>query len=746
MKLLLFLLTLLTLPLSGYEFKSLKGLAHQDFFDFFDGKEEVDEMLAEMGLWTDDRLPKGFWQIDDADKETRALVEENRTPKHRKGFEVILPSKEELPKSGWLHFSFGSSVCYSFTSRDVLLKFGSETPLMFVIETNSVGVVGSNPWADHPAQQAFEVLLTRMEADRLAGILLRLGLMKTKERVDDAEASGWSSTADGSATLHLFETGKEGTQLLFGIVWSTGSIKKRWAGEFSDANASASFIELLLTEGLKSVWARSEEMAPQGMDTPDLERLSERISKETRETTLKTLKKFFEEDRKFQLPAGFLRECVSIVGEDAMVDLRGDLDRLTTTISEEPGKVEKALLKIWDKFLPPGEPMDPGDPFREEEGLDVEAEEDRLNDLIHFHRGFVLRESLELARAKLNLVGRENYLVVEVQKKGRLAQWALGSLGRNYRDAWLAEMSQQFREAQDAEGRLMIFETITGVDAEAGKVLISTLNEKRFEELMIPIAAFRLEHQPSKLPAMFPKMVKLLLEGALEDYQRNRLTVLLAKMPLEGVPAIERRNLIIQQFSDPPFWSTAETRFRAFAELPAEAGDMEFLWSRQMFPEQDVELAIRLLRSRVIDPDEQRSHLERLMKHQIANQVSEVDKLVQVCLAFDLRKFASEIADLATQGPDEQGGERFHSARFLTALWSEQDPETLAKMWIDWMAIHTWGLDDDYFPMPLLKKRCREVVGKLNGGERGKWIEEAISFHVEFRFEPQAAAWLRSLK
>lgn len=733
-------LLLLSLPLPGVEFKGLKGGSHQAYREFFTGKRNVeDSFLHSLGNWLDDRLPEGFWEIKDPKKAALAMIEANRSEIHRKHYDIGFRDDEALPKSGWLYFHFGSSSCYSYSSRDVLLGFGDSGPSMLVVESNSPGVVGHNPWADLSGSQAFEVPLTTDELAFASRVLLWLGRLEAREIGDPPNQGFGSSTADGFVTLDIHENGKAPRQAIAGTAWVSGSIKARWVGNFMGSeDAIASLMDLFIEKGLSEKWQRPEPISAHSLMTLAEDRIKARVSAETIELTGRLLKRIFAMDRESELPARFLQSCLEVTGNHGLVELRSDLQKMRSTIPEKADPEEKELERLLERGL-----RNP-DPFNSN-GEDGEIE-DELLDKLQFHRGHTLREVLNRSLRKLEMIGNEEALVAEVQNEGDLIQWALGTLARDHRDAWIAEMFQQFREARDPESRKMIFETLTAVGRETGRLLISTLDAKLYQELLLEIATFRKMNEPEKLAGMYSGLLELLGDENLKDYQKEQVYLLLAGMRLDGGFAKKRRQLILKMFKSSPSWLSAETRFQGFLELAPEPGDLEFLWSEQMFPELDVELGIKLIFSRVDIPDERRIHMERFMEHQIAHRVSDMDELAKICLAFDLRKFAPEMKKLATSGPEEEEGKRFHSARFLTAMWLEEDGETLAKMWIDWMTTQAWYFGDDHFPMFELKKRFRKVVQKLSSTERARWIEEALTYQSVSAFETESVQWLRSLK
>ena len=725
---------------------SLKGKPHETFRSFFNGKvKEEDDLWSEVGSWQDNRLPEGFWSFGNAKKAARALIEFNRSEAHKKTYRLMFKDDREIPKSGWLQFELGSAGCYSYSSRSLALRYGNGETAMFVVESNSLGAVGRNPWADQSAYQVFEVPIGIGESLFVAEVVFWISQLEVKEVDEDrlVFGGGMYSSADGFSWTNFYEKGAKARQVAMGTTWTTGSIKTRWVGSFpDDDDAKMNLIELVLREGLEHRWSRPEKLDPHSLVTPTEVRVGERVAEAQRDESGRTISKVFKMDRKERLPAAFLQRLVRITGELGLSGQLEELERLEKTVTPEPGEEERELINLKKK------PIIPGDFLSEPPAWEKRLTE--LKDKFEFDRSHLLRDSLRLAKRQLVLRDNEDLLAVEVAERGELSRWAMERLLRSYPDAWLAEMHQQFRDAVTKEARETIFETVAVVDAVSARVLISTMGKEIYEELLLTITEFRLRQEPTKAASGFAELVDFYDNKRLGHHDRIQVLMLMSKLDLGDEASQRRKAMIIEEIRHPRSRTTnslsEEPRFEAFLNLPRDSGDLELLWSLPSFLKLSPDLGIRLLQSTIQDSKEEKMQIERFIGRQLAGKSAEIDDLAEICLALDLRNLAPQLRKLATEGPGEVEGERRHLARVVCAFWREDDEETRAKMWIDLLVANRYSAGNAYFPNALLNEKAKKAIAGLTPELRGLWIEEAIGYFDDFRHLKEKAAWLRSLK
>jgi len=717
----------------GYRFESLEGKSHEEYRAFFDGAVAADFESTEFGDPEDDQLPDGFWEMD-AKAAALALAEHCRSEEHRTRFRIAVDDREGLkaPQSGWYVHRYRSDGSYSFRGLTCALRYGVEEPFLLVREENSAGMVGRNPWADESNFRVREIALSHEEAGFLSGVIFWLDRVRTTELRKKAAGGGFGTSGDGFVTLASHPDGEESREIGSGTAWDVGTVKARWRNEY-DRDVMVNLVDLLIKEALYEKWSDLGGDADEGI------RPNEKLVSSIRAICVK--------NQTDPVPPEFLERLIAVVAEDGLVALNPEVKRLQDSISKEATDEEKELSELQKRFARDhfGTPLrdDPNDHPEDFNRKEV------LEEKLRFDRGKLLRWRLKLAEDRLSLVENVDRMMTVADGNVRDSEWALAMLRKREVNVWLSLMMGRFHEAGQTR-RSGIFREVAEVDPGSARLLVSQMNKKIFDELLLEVTEFRLEHFPEEASNGVPDLLKILRNRKLDKILRIEAFDLLARLSRNPGQETALRELVVAEIENPQtkdiYYSTERAAFLAFEKLKPMAGDLDYLWSLQKFAKLSLERGIALIRSRVQDRERRFAVIEAFMAHQFEHEISSARELAEVCLSLDLRKFAPELLEMATAGSGEIEGGRSHVARYVTAFWKEKDAATLGRMWIDWMASKSYDLEGDRFPMIELKKKTEEAVRILPPDVRGKWIEEAIRHHDDFRWADEGAAWLRSLK
>jgi hypothetical protein len=754
-------------PATTYAFASLKGSSDREVLDFFRGKARPDAFRGpEDAVRTG--LPDGFWEMDPK-QAALAFAEANRTPAHRQRWHLALDDRGGIapPKSGWLLHDWGSSGCYSYSSHIFALRFGVAEPGLLATEYNSSGVVGANPLVDQPGHSARRIALSDPEARFLADTVFWLDRIRALSIVKEDDHRGISSSsADGYGSLHLLADDAAPRKVAAGTVWADRSVGANWTGTYTPG-VCLNLVEFLLADALPARLGKRWQVAPEidhrGLSTPLEQRLKPRHDLTDRDLLTGVIAEALQRHATDPLPAPALGQLVRCAGEEALLDLRPALERLQATLpprSEEDDEFEVLQTRFArDHFGTPtaDEPSDhPKDHARYE----------ALREKRELQPGPVLRDPLAAALEKLRIARSPEQLLKQVRDNGDLARWALGRLRMQYPDLWADYLVDEFQNANPDERRAL-FDTLAAARPESAKDLIALLDPKEIDALALEIAAFQLRHDAAAAMERVPVLLQLVRERKADYLRRGEAMRLLGSMKLDPPAAAELLGLLVAEIKDPQKGDFAATHTSAAAldavsRLPGAAAHLDEIAGTTGGGFSGFASGIDALLRLTRDSPDRNAPLERFVRARLKRHDGMMNEVFFAALALDLRGLAPEIAAMASESPavpdgdgaeyggghfKGPGGERYHIAREITALWSEPDPATRARMWLAMVLHRPYHFSPEYHASDAaaaLRERATAAIRELPPEPRHQALLAMSAATPSFAGEAEVAAWLHA--
>lgn len=698
-----------------YVFRSLKDADDAAMLAFFQGKPHRDSFSGpEDGV--PNQAPAGFWSMTPK-QAALALADANRTPSHRYRWKLVIDDRNGAapPASGWWVYDWDSSGCYTSSSHLFALRFGKEKSWLLTTAANSSGVVGANPLADEPGHSARVIALDQKEAAFLGETLYWLDRVRSHE-IGSAPQDRWSrsSSADGSARLHLIPDGKPALELADRVVWATGSISENWDQEYAPViclNLAEHLFDQMLPAWLGERWQVAPDVKARGLSTPLKERLTPRLDDSARKQLAAQLREAFTRNAADPIPALAVTGLVQCIGDEALTELRPDLERLQASLPAK-GAEDKEYEALAARFQ--------FDHFGNAERDDPDKHPKdyaRFQELIEkrqFKNGPMLRRPLQVALQKLDLASSAKRLKKEADGNGELAAWALGRLRKGFPEAWQDHLVLGFRE-QGAEEQANIFDTLSAASPQSGKNLIDLMTPKQVSNLLVEIAGFEAEHDPERAKERVPALIGIVRDKKADYRRRGQAMHALAAIPLTEAQLAEVTALLLAEIRAPQTdksplgMSTLSDAVEALSRLPGAAMHLDTLQAASAGGIFGFESGLDVLARLSVGLPDRQARLESYLRPCLENHHGMMYEVFFAALAFDLKGLAPGIAAYATEGPgvpDGAGshsaggsfkgpaGERYHPAREVASLWAETDPDTLARMWIAFTASHAYHMTE----------------------------------------------------
>jgi hypothetical protein len=612
--------------------------------------------------------------------------------------------------------------------------------------------------------------LEQNEATFLAGTLFWLDRVRSyaPAGMKNDRTLGMSS-ADGHASLHLLTGGSAPREIGSQTVWAMGSISGHWDSAYSPKiciNLAEHLLDTALSEHLGPRWQVGPEIDRRSLATSLEDRLKPRLDDEARARLAANIREAFARHWSDPLPATALVELVRSVGEEALLDLLPDLERLQSSLGK-PTAEDAEFEALQKRFS-----FDHFGNARRDEPSDHPKDYARYEALMEkrtMEPGPALRKPLADSIKRLQIAGDQKRLVKEAKGKGPGARWALDRLRKIYPQAWEDFLILGFRDA-NPDDRRNLFATLAAARPEAAKGLVFLMSPREISALLNEVVRFETTADPESALTRVPALIDFVRDREGEFTRRGEAMLLLANLKLAEEQVKELRPLLLAELKNPqhhpnmPSMSTLSSAVDALSRLPGAEQDLDAIIGMDRASafgfETGLETTLRLTRTR---PD-RKLRLEAFIKPCFKSHPGMMDNVFIAALALDLDTLAPDIAAFATESPaveDGDGanysggsfkgpaGERYHIAREITALWSEQDPGTLSRMWIAFVASRNFHFGEhrkDSAVAKLLQEKAAAAFSQLSPEERRKQIDAALAALPEGYERKRAAEVLAAIE
>lgn len=763
-------------PQAHYKFKSLKDRPTAELAAFFHGKSRRDPMDGPEDSFPN-RLPDHFWQMEPK-QAAIALAEANRTPTNRAKWKMALDDRHGItpPKSGWLTHDWHSSSCYVIQTHLFALRFGAKDPSLIVFELNSVGVVGHNQWADKPAYQVRSIKLSDQEARFLADTIFWLDKIRTFSAEKETGFSGGSSTADGFAAVSIFPDGQPPHELAADTVWVPSSISAMWDHDYQKVTF-VNLAEFLLADRLPAMlgdrWSQIPPLKNQSLSTPTEARLKPRLDESARRELIERFTSILRQHEQSQFPAMLIENIVQATGEEAIVELMPAMKKLFAALPAESAE-DKEYEKLNERYVElmgsssSSAPFKPASEPQEKDAATKQREKDadryfELSEKRKFLPAAILREPLKSTIAKLELIQNPGALKQAASTKGKHDDWALSKLLRVDAVAWASIVSNQFKKVE-LQNRRMIFTTIAAAHPPAAGKLIAELTAEQQRELIIEIADYHQQHGPKALANDIQVLMDLVRNTKEDWIRRGQAMNLLSNLKLPPGTLKEFTTLLLKELKSPQMgdlrmWSTLGNAVTALTKLPEAKSHLDEIISTPQVPLLEFSIGINALAQLSENRTDRKTLLANFIRSRFTKSNGLMNSIFIEALTHDLRELAPEISAFASENPSFQDGDgsdysggnfktpvgqRYHIARAITALWSEQDPVTLGRMWICLVAAYPNFFDPKNSNSSLRELAVRHIEA-VPTAKRSEEINAAIARINHPDYYASVLDWLRSL-
>ena len=759
-----------------YVFDSLKDAPFTDILAFFDGKEDS-RMNYDLPGAFPSTLPAALREMSPRDA-AFALANSNRTHTHTEEYQLAIDDRDGVstPTAGWITYSWGSSGCYSYSSDLFALRYGTGDPLLVRFSYNSIGVVGRNDLADQPAHALSLYTPREKDAVFLADTLFWLDRIRSRraDGEDNETYSSYSSSADGSASIDLLPNDKPPHNLANETVWAGNSISGRWNSEYS-RTIFVNLAHLTMKKGLPEIFGETyvepEQLRAQSLTTPTEERLDDRIGETARLKLSTDLADLLKLHKSKPIPTAILRKIIYTASGETLTDLLPALEELAATLPP-PTAEEKELVELEKRFEHEDISIDPlGDAQKEDPNGEKAARQKafsrmvELREEMEFNPAHQLRGPLANAIHLLKLGSDTALLKQEILDEGPHASWALGLLRRSDPESWALLISTKM--TGEIEDRRQVLNTLISGHPPTAVEMIRNFSPDERLPLIVDIYEFHKKNSPEEATAELPLLLEYAKNRKNNSHRRGSAMTLLSEAELSPEILTELRALLAAEIQNPQnddaYSSTLSYALQAITNLPDPAQHLEFLSSIDTLPEEDFGAGFEALEIMTRDHPDREKILADFIRTQFAASKGMMESVFIKALTYDLQSLSDEIATFATEsqsvedgdGANYSGGnfktpagQRYHIAREITALWSETDPATLAKMWIAFAVSHPGEFQAGWRnkkPAQTIRATLKSKAEALPAEVLKETIAEAIQSRENIDYFEETIGWLQSL-
>lgn len=749
----------------GYVYQSLKGATGEEMAAFFSGKGEMNRRFVREGA-VPSTIPNEIRKLSPKDA-AMALVNANRVPAHRDFWQLAIDDRGGIapPESGWLVYSWQAGGCgpIGIGLRKIALQFGVEKPVLVQLESSTLNRLGPSEYEKCLGCSAKLFALSADDARFLADTVFwldRIRSWRPQEDFLEASSDSWMvvSTSDDQVKLDLHPDGFEPRQVWEASVANVPSISSMWSGRY-DHKACANFVDLLLDRGLpRCLGEQSEEVAGQGLS------LDARGTDENEQTELRgKLCGALEEILTLpDLPASVTEMVVNLAGEYTLTPLLPQMKRLQGSLPPR-GEEDDEYEGLESRFRR----VDVNSPSRDEPEQQRLARE-RLIELRAkrlFSPAVILREPLQKVTERLTLAKDEQRLRDAALKEDD-AKWAQTQLRRLDAEAWAEVMEERLLWVNLPEKRAL-FTELAAWQPKAAQKLASAMWEDEHFNLIVEVARFHM-NQKMSVESDIPLLMKLAAERKWDFFRRMEAIGFLSKVELSSSDVAKFSELMVSEIQNPQVGAFSEITMRraaieALGSMPNARVNLDvFLGVKDLYYSEFEPLVGILARY----PEELQKRgvgLEDWIRSRLKSDNLMRNDVFAACLAFDLRELAAEIRSFASESanvPDGAGassvrrgekraaGGHYHMAREITAIWSELDAGTRARMWLFFAAAHPYQCNSRQFSEVGAEMRLRveAAVREMDAETRKLAIDAALKAFPNASSNTDFVEWLKSLE
>lgn len=745
-------------PPAPFHFKSLKGHSDDEIANFMSGTPAPD--FFHPADAPDNHFRETLWNTDPK-AAALAFADTNRMPAHRKLYRLTTDRDPAIkaPDAGWLVLDSGSSICYSNTQTLTILRFGVEHPFLLHTGANMVGAVGHNPYTDRYSHSLRRIPLSNHEAGFIAHTVFWLEHIHSEcNRKGLINECAIMSTGDGFGMLDWF-VGKQAPSQIRETLWSYSSIACRWKNDYNSEtglNLTNYLLAEALRERLGKRWDTGHDLTYNSGFTSLNERLKPHESEADRKHLSEVILTGIADHFGDPWPTAALIALANCAGDAGLSNTLPALEKLAAQLPP-PTADEMELDALKDRFLSAYKA--PEDPEEKKPWERYESLRDQLDDVFHPR----LRRPLNQAIQQLRALDHPAELVEMAKSDASSAIWALQQLQLRQPEAHADVLAVLFRRADERRDRIRIFETLATTHPVAAGRLRDTLSEIEQAELMVQITQLEITHDPASARARIPALLEIFRDPENHNDWSDRAAAidLLAKLPLDETQQTEFERLLIDELLEPRHEN--HTTSNAVAAILSRPQPDRY-WNTLI---QTISSTTDQFHCQVIldglatlalaKPEPRIAQLTQLIRARLTHHLGRSDDLSIAALALDLRPLAPELTHFATSGPQVSDGEyspkcrgssespclhRYHSARHVTALWLENDADTLARMWTALLLRSPYEFVGSETIASLLRDRYRSAINAVTPELRSRLVAQARSSPDLLRELPE---WLAGL-
>ena len=491
--------------------------------------------------------------------------------------------------------------------------------------------------------------------------------------------------------------------------------------------------------------------------TPTEERIKPRVDDDNRQRLSDAFTAILQQHAKDPIPAFAIKELVQATGDEMLTDLTIRLRELSSALpplnaeDHEFETLEKRFAN--DHF---------GNSMENKDGKNKEdyARLKELRDKREFLPAAILRTSLSDTLTKLQLSTNAAELKKAVKENGPQSQWALNQFRRLDPNAWSEIIAGQFGNA-DVESRRAIFSTLAAGSPLAAKKLIEDITPTERFDLIIEIANYHQQQTADSFVNDIPDLMKLIRDRNQNYLRRCSAMPLLTGTKLPPETLKEFTSLLIAEVRNPQQgeygMGTLDSAITALSMLPDAASHFDLISTLPGINDRSFSLGFEAILRVTKDRPDRQKLLADFIRPRFTRGNGMMNDVFLAALANDLRNLAPEISAFASENPSVENGDgadysggsfetpigqHYHIAREITALWSENDPTTLGRMWIYFVAAHAYSFSQQN---QALRDHAAEKIHGLHRDQLGEEINEAIALIKMTKYDSASELWLRDL-